>query len=175
MKLSRRQLLVYGLSGGAALAGAGLVGLAPAGGVLADTGYAYGFLGEADRAVLAAVVPVLLAGAMPEAGREAGVLATVRGVDQAILYLPERTRAELRQLFDLLGGKLGRVVLAGVWADWPQADAKSVDAFLNDWRASYVELLRAAYAGLHDLTMAVWYGNPEAWPSIHYPGPPAIL
>lgn len=175
MRLSRRQLLGFGLLGGATLAGAGWIGMAPATGVLDDPGHRYGVLGASDRAVLAAVVPVLLAGALPETGRDGLILDIVRDVDGAIGLLPLRTQAELRQLFDLLSGKLGRVVLAGVRADWGHADAATIDAFLSDWRNSYLDLLKTAYAGLHDLVLGVWYGNPAAWPGIHYPGPLPIL
>lgn len=175
MNLNRRQLLIFGLTGGAALAGAGLLGFAPAGGVLDDPGHRYGVLNEADRAVLAAVVPVILDGALPAENPEESVRAVLRDIDGAIGLLPLRVRAELRQLFDLLDGKLGRVVLAGVWASWAQASPEAIDGFLNDWRGSYLDLLRTAYGGLHELVLGVWYGNPASWPTIRYPGPPAIV
>lgn len=175
MKMSRRRLLLGALGGGAALAGAGLLGYAPAGGALADGGHDYRFLLEGDRAVLAAVVPVFLAGALPEAGRDGLVRQVLRDVDTGITHLSERTRAELRELFELLDGKLGRVVVAGIWSSWAEARPAELEAFLSSWRHSYLDLLRTAYAGLHDLVLGVWYGTPAAWPSIHYPGPPPIL
>ena len=48
---------------------------------------------------------------------------------------------------------------------------------LIDLRRDYSEdeLLRSAYAALHDLVLGAWYGNPDNWPGIGYPGPAEIL
>ncbi|MBI2382383.1 MAG: hypothetical protein HYV16_16665 [Gammaproteobacteria bacterium] len=168
MLLSRRQLLVHALQGGALLAGAPAL-------ALAETSMASRFLTEADQLILAAVVPVILAGALPVEGRKAAIEGVIRDLDSAIAHLPERTRDELRQLFELLDGRLSRLALTGLWAQWAELRPAQVEEFLGEWRESYLDLLRTAYAGLHDLILGVWYGTPAAWSGIGYGGPPPIL
>jgi hypothetical protein len=81
---------------------------------------------------------------------------------------------EVAQLFALLGFPVTRRLLAGVGSPWLEASDGSVQHFLERWRGSRFALLRSAYAALHELIMAAWYGNPAAWARIGYPGPPAI-
>ena len=73
-----------------------------------------------------------------------------------------------------IGSHVTRRLLAGVGSPWLEASAKSVQGFLARWRGSRFALLRSAYAALHELIMAAWYGNPAAWARIGYPGPPTI-
>src|SRR5512134_943576 len=55
------------------------------------------------RIALQAIVPVLLAGALPaDAGRAAAVTAVVDGIEQAVRGLPLHLQAEVGQLFSLL-------------------------------------------------------------------------
>ena len=42
------------------------------------------------------------------------------------------------------------------------------------WRDSRFELLRSAYAALHQLVFAAWYANPRAWFATGYAGPPSL-
>ena len=166
LRPSRRQFLKAGVAGCAALTLASLAARAPA---RADQG-AFAFLGPQDRVIVAAIAPVMLAGALPEGA----VPEVVLGVDQAIAGLAPATQDELRQLFDLLGLGIARVLVAGLWPAWEEAGAEDVAAFLERWRTSRFDLLRSAYLGLHELIIAAWYGNPGAWPRIGYPGPPEL-
>jgi hypothetical protein len=74
-------------------------------------------------------------------------------------------------LFGLLGFAPARVLLAGLWPSWARPARRGRD-FLQGWRTSRLGLLRSAYAALHDLTFGAWYGTPDTWPAIGYPGPP---
>lgn len=168
---SRRRFLAAGVAGAALLA----VG----GGVLWMRGATRGAAGALDadaRAILRAIVPAMLAGALPGAPRErdAAIGETVDGVDRAIAALPPSMRAELARLFALLALPPGRRVFAGVASEWPEAGVDEVGAFLSNWQASRWALKRTAYDGLHSLVIAAWYANPRSWPAIGYPGPPAI-
>ena len=100
------------------------------------------------------------------AERERAVMAVVRGVDRAVSGLPPGVQEEVAQLFALLGFPLTRRLLAGVGepVGWRQVPMRS-GRFLERWRASSFALLRSAYAALHELIMAAWYGNPVAWPA----------
>ncbi len=83
-------------------------------------------------------------------------------------------RKEIDQLFALLAFAPSRALLAGVWSPWSEASARSIAAFLAQWRDSRFALKRSAYGALHQLIMAAWYGSPDAWPAIGYPGPPSL-
>jgi hypothetical protein len=119
----------------------------------------------------------MLAGALPvdAAKLERAVVEVVRGVDRAVAGLPPSVQEEVAQLFALLGFPLTRRLLAGVGSPWLEATPEAVKRFLERWRASHFALLRSAYAALHELIMAAWYGNPDTWPAIGYPGPPTVV
>lgn len=176
--ITRRELLKWGLIGGAGLVTgcAGFDSATDSHTLFADTEHDYGFLTEADRVIVAAVVPVMLAGALPQRGadHDTAVRDVVRGVDYAIGLLAEATRDELRGLFDVLGNALGRVVLAGIWSQWSRVRTLEVAEFLEGWRNAYLDLLRQGYQGLHELITAAWYGNPASWDAIGYAGPPQL-
>ena len=134
-----------------------------------------GSLKGPDRALFGALAPVLLAGALPTGDdRPAAIAAVVAGVERAVAGLPLSTQAELRQLFDLLGFAPTRLLLTGLWDDWPEVSPERLEAFLSDWRQSRLGLLRVAYFALHELVFAAWYGDPQSWPRIGYPGPPQL-
>ena len=127
--------------------------------------------GEA-RAALHAILPSLLAGALPQdAGREAALAATIEGVHQAILGLPPATQKEVHDLFGLLALAPARRLLTGVSGGWQEARSEDVTAFLQDWRLHRFGLLRSAYHALHDLVLGAWYAQPASWRATGYPGP----
>ncbi len=128
------------------------------------------------RDILRAVVPVLLAGALPAepAAHAAAIDETMATLDHAISGLPAAAQAELAQLFALLSLPPVRLAVARIDAPWPEAAPAQVRACLDRFRDSPLTLLRAAYDALHQLTFAAWYGNPRAWPAIGYPGPPVL-
>lgn len=168
---ARRRFLAAGL--------AGAVLLAIGGGVLwtqRATRAPSGALDADARTILRAIVPAMLAGALPGPvpERTLAIDETVDGVDRAIHALPPPMRAELAQLFALLALAPGRRVFAGVPSEWPVATVDEVDAFLTNWRSSRWSLKRTAYDGLHTLVIAAWYANPRSWPLVGYPGPPSL-
>ncbi len=128
-----------------------------------------------SRAIVAAIVPVLLEGALPDgdASVEAGA-EVVAGVERAVAGLPPGTRKELEQLFALLSFAPTRCLVAGVWSPWAQASRASIASFLASWRDSRFDLLRSGYGALHQLIFAAWYGNERSWPAIGYGGPPSL-
>lgn len=159
---TRRQFLQTGLAGSLLL---GIAGCGPAAGKEAGR-----------RAVVAALAPVILDGALPTAADARGkaVAATVDGVDKAIAGLAPATQKEIGQLFDLLAFAPTRILVAGVWPAWDIALPGEIAAFLDSWRHSRFDLLRTGYAGLHDLILGAWYAQADSWPAIGYPGPPLL-
>jgi hypothetical protein len=157
--ITRRQFLKTGLAGGL------LLGIA---------GCSRPSAGGRHRAVLAAIVPVMLAGAIGREDRPAAIARTVTGVETAIAGLALPTQKEIGQLFDLLSFAPTRILAAGLWTDWPQASPEAIGRFLDSWRHSRFDLLKSGYAALHNLIFGAWYAVPENWPAIGYPGPPEM-
>jgi hypothetical protein len=172
VKLSRRTFIKAGILGAAALATAAWL----KGPHAPPTGIARRALDADGEALFGAVVPVLLAGALPAEpdARQRALAATITGIDGAIAGLPLAAQAELAQLIALLSLPPVRLSLARVNGAWPVAAPDDVRAFLDRCRHSSWTLPRAAYDAMHQLTFAAWYGNPGAWPAIGYPGPPRI-
>jgi hypothetical protein len=170
---SRRQFLKVGAVTGLGLTvlgtwyGWGRVSLGAAG--------SHFTLAPEAREIVAALVPVILAGALPEgAERAANAERAVAGVERAIAGLGASAQAEVQQLFALLGFAPTRVLLAGVTSQWRETAQADAAAFLERWRFSRFGLLRSAYAAMHDLVLGAWYGVPEGWQAIGYPGPPEM-
>jgi hypothetical protein len=169
---TRRTFLFAGIAGAAALAAAAWW---RAGREMVADG-ASSPLGSDGSALMAAVIPVFLDGALP-AGREAAAAAaqrTLGSVGVAVAGLPPAAQKELGQLFALLGTAPGRIALARVTLPWHEAKPEEIAAFLERWRTSGFLLLHSAYAALHQLVFAAWYGDPASWPAIGYPGPPKL-
>jgi hypothetical protein len=173
---SRRTFLTVGVAGGVALGAAWWWRDRPAfesvtGGVEALTA-----LDRAAPALMAAIVPILLEGALPskDPERRAAVDKTIADAGHAIAGLPPAAQQELGELFALLGFAPTRIALARVMAPWSEADPPEVAAFLERWRTSGFALFRSAYDALHQIVLAAWYGNPSAWAAIGYPGPPEL-
>ena len=170
--ISRRTFIITGLLGATALATARWLRgpHAPPGDDSLRT------LDADAQAILLAIVPVLLAGALPAAAdaKRLAVADTVRGIDFAISGLAPSSQDELHELFALLALPPARLAIARVSEPWSQASEADVRAFLDRFRSSSLTMLRSAYGALHQLTFAAWYGNPASWPRIGYPGPPEL-
>lgn len=67
-------------------------------------------------AVLTALIPVMLTGALPAdgAGRPELIARTLAGVERAIAGLAPATQKEIGELFDLLAFPLTRMLAAGI-------------------------------------------------------------
>ena len=133
-----------------------------------------------DRAralsVIAAIAPIMLDGALPEASldRERAVSATVQRVDAALIALSLPTQHELAQMFALLTWAPARLAVTGLSRPWPESRPEAVREALAGLRDSPLALKRSAYAALHQLVLGAWYAGEEAWTRIGYPGPPSL-
>jgi hypothetical protein len=169
MAISRRAFLTSGALAALALAGAGalyrLTHL-PAARFTLD--------GEA-RAALEAIVPAMLAGALPPDPAASAIPAAIERVRLAIRGLPLATQTEIQDLFGLLALAPARRFLAGVPDGWANASTAQVSAFLQSWRLHRLQMLQVAYHALHDLVLGAWYADPSSWAAIGYPGPPTEL
>ena len=171
--LSRRSLLKIGVLGGAVLATAGVTvalvdrfASAPAQGHLA--------LRPADLPILAALVPVMLEGAVEPTRLSDAARNTIQGLDHQLAHLSPEMLKLTRQMLDVLALPVTRGPLTGIWSGWESASPEAVRHFLARWENSALALLRMGHASLLQLVMMAWYAQPESWAHCGYPGPPTV-
>lgn len=163
--VQRRTFLKLGVAGGALLIAGGAASWLIGRDKVADR-----------RAVLAAVIPALLDGSLPETAtpRTIAVGQVTAGVETAIAALPPSAQDELAQLFALMAIAPTRLALTGLAHPWRDATVLEVSSVLQAWRTHRLELLQSAYQALHDLVTGTWYADPAQWPAIGYDGPPRL-
>ena len=124
--------------------------------------------------LLQALIPVVLAGALPTgAERSTAIAETLGAFDRALSGLEPEIQGEISQMFSLLLFAPTRIAVAGVGPSWREASAAEIAEFLRAWRDSRSELKRSGYRALTQLIQAAWYGSTRSWAAIGYPGPPA--
>lgn len=168
---TRRQFIKVGLAGAAVLAAARLFDRS-----LAAPTASFRVLDAESAATVAALVPVVLAGALPAqpAARARSVRETVEAFDRAVAGLAPAVQKEIGQLFSLLAFAPARLIFTGLWSPLHASSAGDIKALLGRWRASAFDLQRQSYQALTQLIQAAWYDNPAAWAAIGYPGPPPL-
>ena len=168
--MQRRTLLKLGLGATVvlALAGGGLALLKP--------GLSGGRLSGPARAVFGALARAVLYGSLPTdaAERQAAIADHLQRLESTLAAFPAATQAELSQLLALLSSTAGRVALAGLRSDWPEASVTDLQQALQDMRTSGLAMRQQVYHALRDLTNAAYYADPKAWPMLGYPGPRAL-
>jgi hypothetical protein len=134
------------------------------------------FLDVAGVVMVAAFVPVVLEGSLPDEieARARAIREVVEAFDRAVSGLAPAVQREVDQLFSVLRFAPSRVALTGLWPPVEEASAAEIAAFLTRWRNSRFEIQRAGYQALTQLIQAAWYDNPSSWAAIGYPGPPKV-
>jgi hypothetical protein len=175
MNPARRRLIFAGIAG-TVLLGLARVIERPSGPANAEAQHAAGALSADGIDVMHALVPALLAGALPRdpVARARALDDTLAGIATAIEGLAPIAREELTSLFALLAWAPLRWILGGSLVSLSAMTAADADALLESLRASRWSKKRAAYDALHQITFAAWYANPLSWPAIGYPGPPEL-
>jgi hypothetical protein len=159
----RRELLKLGVAGSVALSavslGAGLSGCHAR-----EESSAAGFvaLRDGDVTLLRALLPAILAGAMPQDAteRDARIVQTLSHLDQMAQRLAPASLHALRQLFDLMSFAPARRLACGV-PPWSEASAGELEAFLQRWRNSSIGLFNAGYRALVKLGCASCFTLPS--------------
>ena len=134
------------------------------------------FLDERSAAVTAALVPVVLDGALPPeaAARSRAIAETVEAFDRAVAGLSPAVQKEVDELFSILRFAPTRLMLAGLWSPVEESSPQEIADFLTRWRRSRFGIQRAGYQAMTQLIQAAWYGNGASWAAIGYPGAPRI-
>lgn len=168
--MQRRTLLKLGLGSTVLLL------LAGGAAVLLQPGWQAGALSPLGREVFSSVGQAVLDKSLPpsEMPRKAAVEALLGRIDILVRALPPHAQDELSQLLSLLGSKAGRLALAGLGPDWPDASVAVVQQALQSMRVSSLALRQQAYAALHDIATGAYFADEATWPLLGYPGPMKI-
>lgn len=169
--MRRRQFIQVGIAGAALLAAARFLDRAQAAHIPSHR-----FLDARGMRTVTALVPVVLAGALPseENARSAAIRDVVAGFDRAVSQLSIPVQQEMGELFSFLHSPPLRIAFAGLWSPPEESTPEELRDFLSRWRGSRFDLQRASYRALTQLIQAAWYGNSASWPAIDYPGPPSL-
>jgi len=185
---TRRGLLKKTLGGAALLAAAGAVPLALRKTRLRAARQPLRFFTPAEYSVFAAVAERVLARGPSDVPQElAGVLrgrppapppaeVDVAGKADAFLApLDAASAKDLRQLLALFDNALFSVLTGGPPRPFTRMSPAEQDAHLERWATSRMAIRRTGFQALKRLSAAVYYGAPETYASVGYPGPPVEL
>ena len=167
----RRRFLKVGIAGGLILAGARWLDRPQA--VAAPN---HRFLDERGASAVAALIPVVLEGALPkDAGaRRRANDEIVEAFDRAVSGLSASVQKEVDELFSLLRFPPTRLMFTGLWSPLEESTPQEIASFLARWRHSRFDIQRAGYQAITQLLQAAWYGNSASWAAIGYPGAPEL-
>jgi hypothetical protein len=167
MALSRRSFLGLGLVGAGLLALGG-VGLRPT--VLRAATKPLRALDERTFSVLAAFAERVApgGGAFPAAS---GVQVAEK-VDALLATCAPGMVAEIKQALLLFDNALAGLLLDQRPSTFTACDPATQDAILESWKSSRLDLRRRVYKALRGLCAGAYYGSPEVYAAIGYPGPP---
>lgn len=125
-----------------------------------------------DVEFLSALAPVILSDSYPGALGELAQPRLMQSLDSLISTLQQYSQSQLMLLLDVLQVAPVRLVMGAQWGSWRDASAEDIDAFLNSWKSSSLQLKRMGYGSLCKLLTMCWYMQPETFALSGYPGPP---
>ena len=168
---TRRQFIKVGLAGAAVFATVRFLERP-----LAAPAPEYRFLNAQSVPIVAAFVPVVLEGSLPQEGpaRERATREIVEAFDRAVAGMSPAVQKEVDQLFGVMRFAPSRLAFTGLWKPVEESTPHELADFLTRWRRSRFEIQRAGYQALTQLVQAAWFDTPAAWGAIGYPGPPRL-
>jgi hypothetical protein len=86
--------------------------------------------------------------------------------------MPPQGQKEVRQLVGLFENALAGLVLDGQLRTFTASTAEQQDARIRAWQTSRIKMRRTGYRALKKIVYSSYYGAPETWKAIGYPGPP---
>jgi hypothetical protein len=96
-------------------------------------------------------------------------------VDAFLAPLPENDRKDLKQLLALFDNALFSFVTGGPPRPFTQMDAAEQDQHLRSWQNSRLAIRRTGFQAMKRLSCAIYFGSPDTYASVGYPGPPYEL
>lgn len=172
MAISRRSLIKRGIFGGVLLAGGGLASLGSRSSRLVVPLRELKHLSEAQYSVFSAIA----ARVIPEGNGfpSTRVVQVAEKVDEVLGKLHPTDRAELLQAISLLENSLAAFLLDARVTPFTRLDGEGQDRALRAWRDSRFLMRRSAYRAMKLMVTAAYYGSPESWEAVGYPGPPDV-
>lgn len=169
--LSRRQFLKLGAGASAALATVGMTATL-SGCSSSQPGNGYAVLRDSDVPVIAAIMGALV-GPHPALDRDS-LNTAIQQLDTTLSWTSSAVQGQVTDLLGMLSMPLTRGPMTGIWGSWDNASRADVQAFLQRWRDSRLDMLRQGHSALSQLLLMAWYATPASWPAAGYPGPPQI-
>ncbi|WP_144392986.1 hypothetical protein [Pleionea sediminis] len=173
--LTRRQLMIWSVSSLAAFSGGTavyqLIQKEDFESIETDK---YQFLTDSDQILFLSIAPVVLGDTCLKLWTQQNVSfkTILTLIDNAIVNFSKRSQQEVRELLDILWNRAAKLLVARVWTSWTDADATTINNFLQVWRESWLVTLNQGYQALQQLIIAAYYSKTESWSLCDYPGPP---
>lgn len=145
------------------------------------------FFTPAEYSVFAAVADRILATGPLEASPELGPppsrpaaplpseVLVAEKADAFLAPLDAASAKDLKQLLMLFDNALFSVVMGGPPRPFTQMSPEEQDKHLRAWATSRLAIRRTGFQALKRLAAAVYFGSPETYASVGYPGPPYDL
>lgn len=130
----------------------------------------YHVLREQDLLFFGALFPVVV-GPHPQFH----LASALQSLDRMLAASSPAMRKEVYDLCDLATFAVTRGPVTGVWGGWQHLSPIHASDFLQRWQYSRIALYRQGYQGICQLCQMAWYGVPQAWHEVGYPGPPEFL
>ncbi|HEU4385964.1 MAG TPA: gluconate 2-dehydrogenase subunit 3 family protein [Anaeromyxobacteraceae bacterium] len=93
-------------------------------------------------------------------------------VDALLAGLHPGAQKEFRRLVNLFEGAVAGFLFEGQARQFTACSPWEQEDRLRGWAQSRVTLRRSGFRALKKLVYAAYYGSPQTWPAIGYPGPP---
>lgn len=95
--------------------------------------------------------------------------------DAFLAPLPPSDARDLKRLLALFDNALFSFLLGGPPRPFTRMDAAQQDAQLAAWQRSRLAIRRTGFQAMKRLCCAIYFGAPETYASLGYPGPPLEL
>jgi hypothetical protein len=95
--------------------------------------------------------------------------------DAFLAPLDAASAKDLKQLLMLFDNALFSVVMGGPPRPFTQMSPAEQDRHLRSWATSRLAIRRTGFQALKRLAAAIYFGSPETYASVGYPGPPYDL
>ena len=120
-----------------------------------------------------AVVGAFLEWTLPadSAARQEAVTRTLSAADRYFSSFTPAVQGQALQAFDLVNLAPVRW-LGGMWSAWDATSPSEVNRYLERLRTGRLSVSRQVFQLLEGVATVGWYGQPQSWAAIGYPGPP---
>ena len=92
--------------------------------------------------------------------------------DRHMARLDSDAQRDVKRLLALFDNALAGFVLCGTIAPFTKLSPESRVRFLEKWENHRIGAIRSGFLALKRLAVACYYGNPETYGFVGYPGPP---